>query len=142
MGKEEKNRYKNNDKKPQTAGSVLKTESKWLKELARQNYIYFAEKLQALETTKKVGILREIKQRLTQRFMKMYRHFRHKKYGEPLDSPKTDFDDLQQFKEQIQTEKKLRKSKSKTNDPLVTVIEEESLAESELQELLPVFNPD
>jgi hypothetical protein len=63
---------------------VTKGNSRWMAELARQNYAYFIEKLKAQEGKRRINIIRAIRAQLTHRFMKLYRYFRHKKYGEPL----------------------------------------------------------
>jgi len=55
--------------------------------LTRQNYKYFAEKLQAADTKARIKILRQIRTRMKIRFMKLYRLFRLKKYGEPIGPP-------------------------------------------------------
>lgn len=41
------------------------------------------------ETKKKVNMLGEVKKKLASRFLKVYRLFRHKKYGEPIEAPKS-----------------------------------------------------
>ena len=125
---------------------MAKTESKWMKELARQNYIYFTEKLQALEVKRKVQVMREIRERLADRLMKVYRMFRHKKYGESLEAPKRESKDdieranaeLREIKKQaLEMKKKIERSRS-NNVELITVIEEESMVENELDETLPL----
>ena len=56
---------------------------RWLVELARQNFTYFVNKLKSQEAKRRLNIIRAIKFQLKSRFMKLYRYFRHHKYGEP-----------------------------------------------------------
>lgn len=67
--------------------SMGKTASRWLTSLARQNFIYFAEKLQKLDTKNKVRALRMMRLRMKSRFMKVFRLYRYHKYGEPIGPP-------------------------------------------------------
>ena len=46
------------------------------------------DKLSAFEAKRRVNILRAVRTQLRVRFMKVFRLFRHKKYGEPLEPPK------------------------------------------------------
>ena len=52
--------------------------------MARQNYQYFIGKLKIQEAKRRINIIRAVRAQLKNRFMKLYRYFRHKKYGEPL----------------------------------------------------------
>eukprot|EP00347_Sterkiella_histriomuscorum_P007667 403348036 len=131
--------------KPQTAGSVTgKSESKWMKELVRQNYLYFVEKLNQQETRRRINILKSVRLQLKERFMKVFRLFRHKKYGEPLEQEEVKvesnaLDESNQFTEEdINQIKKARKGAKRrgsqlNEQELITVMEdeEESVAESE-----------
>ena len=67
--------------------SMGRTQSKWLSSLARQNYIYFSEKLIARENKARAKALRKMRMRLKTRFMLVFRLFRLKKYGVPLGPP-------------------------------------------------------
>ncbi len=56
---------------------------RWLVELARQNFTYFVNKLKSQEAKRRLNIIRAIRFQLKSRFMKLYRYYRHHKYGEP-----------------------------------------------------------
>ncbi|CDW84853.1 UNKNOWN [Stylonychia lemnae] len=137
----------NNSEKPTTAGSN-KGESRWLKELARQNYKYFVEKLNQQEAQRRINIIRAVKKQLTDRFMKVFRLFRNKKYGEPIDSiPKPQINSYLNENNTFDEEdlKKIRKAKKGgkgrgsqlDKQDLITVIEEqeESVVESEQDQI-------
>lgn len=66
-----------------------------------------------------------IRNKLRRRFMKVFRLFRHKKYGEPLEQPKP-------IKYTEIEKKKLNSDIEKNDECLDTVIEEESVADSEV----------
>jgi len=67
-----------------THSSMGRTQSKWLTSLTRQNYIYFSEKLQALDTKNRIKALKKMRMRMKTRYMMVYRLFRLKKYGESI----------------------------------------------------------
>lgn len=50
----------------------------------RQMFLNLVNKMSEQEGKRRVNILRAIKFQLRKRFMKLYRLFRHKKYGEPI----------------------------------------------------------
>ena len=84
----EKARRKTERAKPSTAGPTdSKGESKWMKEVIRQNFVYLVDKLSQQEAKRRVNILRSVRLQLKGSFMKLYRLFRHKKYGEPIEEP-------------------------------------------------------
>lgn len=69
--------------------------SRWMVELARQNYQYLVEKMRQQETKRRVNIMKAVREQLRGRFMKLYRYFRHKRYGEPLPiEEKTDIEEV------------------------------------------------
>ena len=58
-----------------------------MKEVIRQNFVYLVDKLSQQEAKRRVNILRSVRLQLKGSFMKLYRLFRHKKYGEPIEEP-------------------------------------------------------
>ena len=58
--------------------------SKYLAVLIKQHYRRFSERVIQLETPKRVTQLTKMRKEMQRRFMLLYRHFRLKKYGEPI----------------------------------------------------------
>ena len=58
--------------------------SKWLSQLIRGHFRRFSEQIVQRETPKRVQALTKMRKEMQRRFMLVYRHFRHKKYGEPI----------------------------------------------------------
>ena len=103
-----------------------------MREIIRQQYKTFIDKLSSHEAKRRVNILRAVRGQLRNRFMKLYRLFRHKKYGEPIDPPKPiepspDKSDISGEIDDIK-ERRMNQDEKELN----TVIEEEeSVADSE-----------
>jgi len=62
------------------------------------------------ETPKRVQALTKMRKELQKRFLLVYKHFRHKKYGDPIeqfsDSDKDELEDM--FKEDLALQKKIK----------------------------------
>ena len=70
--------------------------SRYLEQLIKQHYKRFAQRLVSEETPKRVQALTKMRKEMQRRFMLLYRHFRLKKYGEPIPVPrKIEDDDLE-----------------------------------------------
>ena len=61
--------------------------SKWLAQLIRSHWVRFSERTVQNETPKRVQALTRMRKEMQRRYMLLYRHFRRRKYGEPI--PKT-----------------------------------------------------
>ena len=69
----------------------------------------FAHRLDQFQAKKRVLALRKVRREMTRRFMLLYRHFRLKKYGEPLPgSDGVDEDLFEEDKEMIRRIQALR----------------------------------
>ena len=58
--------------------------SKWLQTIVKQNYVYFATKLDEIELKKRVAVLRKMKLEWKRRVNLLQQFYRFKKYGEPV----------------------------------------------------------
>ena len=108
-------------------------------------YLNMVEKMKKQETRRRINILNSVRAQMRIRFMRLYRMFRHKKYGESLEEEKiiteTDLNDENNIDEEEKKEKKFKVTKKRSkkakveSEDLQTVMEEESLNETDLLSL-------
>ena len=68
----------------QSSGKGRKPLSKYMKEIIRRQLVELIHKYDIHQKTKRIEALKTMRKHLASRFLKLYSHFRHKKFGEPL----------------------------------------------------------
>ena len=99
--KEEKAGKDESPKKIVSPPKVKKPPSKYMLEIIRLNFVNMIHKYDMHQKRKRMEALKKTRKLLRRRFMKVYRMYRFKKYGEPYDDKQTtwtfdgsDFGDL------------------------------------------------
>lgn len=67
-----------------------KKPSKYMQEIFRLNFVELANKLDKAQKEKRIQALATVRRHMASRFMKLYKAFRNKKFGEPFD-PKEEY---------------------------------------------------
>ena len=102
--------------------------SKWLQTIVKQNYVYFATKLDEIESKKRVAALRKMKLEWKRRINLLQSFYRFKKYGEPIIIGEAEDIDDDEFKNSKEIQARLQK------------IEENRLREMQLVDRLFIKN--
>lgn len=83
--------------------------SKWLQTIVKQNFVYFAKKLDEIECKKRVAALRKMKFEWKRRVNLIQKYYRLKKYGEPVIVGEAENMDDDEWRNSKEIEARLRK---------------------------------
>ncbi len=83
--------------------------SKWLQTIVKQNYVYFATKLDEIEVKKRIAVLRRMKLEWKRRVNLLQKFYRFKKYGEPVIIREAEDMDDEEWKNSKEIQARLQK---------------------------------
>ena len=78
-----------NRKAPSSPAKQKKAPSRYVKEIIRMQFVELIHKYDAHQAKKRAEAMKAVRADLTKKFIRLYRGFRHKKYGEPMQQPES-----------------------------------------------------